>query len=174
MAAIRRGFAPARRTGSTVPRIVSGVYKTGAQVTAIIKGSILQVDGDGLLIVSAADPTSLVKGVALEAAASKLNYGEPFASQTAFATGRVQEVSYAVADAEQEFSARLETGGNIVAPLQTHIGEEYGVAVDANGQWYVDTGEGSAKVVKITDIVEAAGGAALGYVLVKFLQAVVS
>lgn len=166
----RRGFRQARRTGTTVPRIISGKYKTGE---AIIKGSVLQKDANGELIVSAADPANSVAGVALEAAGSKLNAGEPFASKTVVATGRVQEVSYVVADTEQEFSGRMENGGNVVAPLQTHIGEEYGIAKDADGEWFIDETETVAKVVRITDIVEAHGPQA-GFHLFKFLQAVVN
>lgn len=165
----RRGFAPARRTGGTVPRVDDGLYKTGE---AIKQGSLVLLDGNGEYTVFGGGTNAIVRGVALEAAGTKKNYGEPNASQTIFATGRRQAVSVAIADTEQEFSARQEDGsGNIVAPLQTHIGESYGVAVDSDGQWFIDRSETTTKIVVITDIVEAQGSQA-GYVLCKFLPAV--
>ncbi len=165
-----RGFAPARGF-KTIPSTVSGKYKTGE---AIVIGSLLVLDSNGELTVCGADPTA-VRGVALEAAGSKLNYGEPYSAQTTgIVAGRVQEVSFAEADRSTMFSAQLEDGSsNIVVPLQTHIGESYGVAKRANGSWFVDTSETSAKVVEIVDIVEAQG-IQLGFVIVKFLEAVIA
>lgn len=166
MAAGKRGFAPARR-GTAVPRVVTGKYKTSE---AIKNGSLLVLDANGELVIFGGGTDTVVTGVALQAAETNLGYGEPFSDQTQHATGREQTVSYAVNDAEQEFSAQLQSDANtIVAPLQTHIGEEYGVAVRADGSWYIDTGETTTKIVHITDIVEAAGGNALGFVICRFL-----
>ena len=167
----RRGFEPARRTGTTVPRVISGLYKTSE---AIIKGSLVLTDSNGEYVLFGGGTDAVVKGVALEGAGTKKGYGEPFASQTVVATGREQAVSVSIADREQEFSCRQEDGsGNIVAPLQTHIGEEYGVAKDADGVWFVDRSETTTKIVRITDIVESGGGTSLGFILVKFLEAVI-
>lgn len=162
-----RIFEPARRTGTTVPRMQSMLYKTGE---AIVNGSLVVGDANGELVLCGADPAN-VKGVALEGAGTKLNYGEPFASQTVHATGRVQEVTIAVADREQEFSGRMENGGNVVAPLQTHINTSYGVA-NVAGEWVIDETETVNVVVVITDIVEASGSQP-GYHLFRFLEAVI-
>jgi hypothetical protein len=172
MAAKRRGFAFYDRPGTTgVPNMQSCKYKTSEPV---LLGSLVLKDSNGEITVFGGGTDAVVYGVALEAAATKLNYGEPFAGQTTVATGRVQEVSVCVADEVSQFSARLEDGStNIVVPLQTHIGESYGVAVDANGDWFVDTSETTTKIVKIVDIVEALGPK-LGFIVVKFLPAVIT
>ena len=167
----RQGFAPylVPGSGNASFAVRSQKYKTSE---AIVIGTILQSDTNGELIVSAADPASALKGVALEGAGTKLNFGEPFVGQTVFATGRVQEVSYAIADSRTLFSCRQEDGsGNVVAPLQTHIGEKYGVAKDADLQWFIDRAETTAIVVEIVDIVESLG-THLGFCVVKFVPAV--
>lgn len=169
MAAV--GFAPIRRAGG-VPVVRSEKYK---DAEAIIKGSLLQLDANGELIVAPADPVigaGGVYGVALEGAGTKLNYGEPFASQTVHATGRVQEVSVAVLSREQEFVCRGVNGGtDPVTPLQTHIGEIYGVAMAVGGVWYMDIADTTNDVVVVTGIIPAQGGQ-IGLFIVKFLEAV--
>lgn len=159
-----RIFQPARRTGTTVPRVQSMKYKTGE---AIVKGSLVVDDANGELVLCGADPAS-IRGVALEPTESKLGWGEPNVAETVFATGRAQEVSIAVADREQEFSGRMENAAVIVAPLQTHIGTKYGVA-NVAGEWVIDETETVNTRVIITDIVERLGPHD-GYHLFKFLE----
>lgn len=143
-----RSFQPARRAGGTVPRVQSIAYTTGQTFT---KGALLIDVAAGTASECAADPTAVL-GVALEGAGTKPGYDVANSSQLTVATGRLQEVSMAVADREQEFSGRAVNGGtDPVVPLQTHVGEEYGVAKVGN-DWVIDMAETAAKVVHITDI----------------------
>lgn len=156
------------RSAKTVPTIQSIEYKSGAtfkKLALVIDDTNGQVDECG------ADPASVL-GVALEGVATKLGFGEPYASQTVFATGREAEVSVCIADRLTEFSARGVNGGtDPVAPLQTNIGEQYGVA-KVNDDWVIDLAEITAKVVEITDIVLEADGT--GFFICKFLESVLS
>lgn len=161
-----RGMQPARRTGDATTRVQSGYYATGQTYK---KGAILVHNTNGELVEASADPTSII-GIALEGAGTKPGYDVANSSQLVVATGRVQETSYAVADREQEFSARAVNGGtDPVTPLQTHIAETYGVLKVAN-DWVIDMAEVTVKSIQITDIVEAQGGDP-GFFLFKFLEA---
>lgn len=156
-----RVFQPARVAEGEVPYVQSVQYKTGE---AIIRGSVVLVDANGQLNLAGADPASIY-GVALEPAGSKPGFDA--ANSPTVVTGRVQEVSTAVASRLSIFSGRMEDGsGNIVAPLQTHIGEQYGIAKDANGEWFIDESETTNKRVQIIDI-----DTVVGVHLFKFLEA---
>lgn len=143
-----RGFNVARRTGTTIPRVQRLAYETGQVFKT---GALVVLNANGNVIECAADPTS-VTGVALQAAGTGPGFDVSDASQTVVTTGRTAEVSVAIADDEQEFSARGINGGtDPVLPLQTHIGEQYGVAKVGN-DWVIDLAEVTVKVVQITDI----------------------
>lgn len=163
-------FTPASRGNNGVPLVNSEKYKTGE---AIVVGSLVLFDGNGELTLFGGGTDAVVEGVALEAAGSKLNYGEPFSSQTTgVVAGRAQEISYAKADRETIFTCRGVNGGtDPVTPLQTHIGEQYGVAVSADGSWYLDIAETTTKICQIVGIIPSQGGQ-IGLFKVKFLEAV--
>lgn len=163
-------FTPANRGTTGIPNTNSEKYKTGE---AIVKGSLVLFDANGELTLFAGGTDAVVEGVALEAAGSKLNFGEPFSSQTTgVVAGRVQEISYAKADRETVFLCRGVNGGtDPVTPTQTHIGEKYGVAKDSDGSWYLDIAEVTTLICQIVGIIPSQGGQ-IGLFKVKFLEAV--
>jgi hypothetical protein len=141
-------LTPVRHPAGEVPSIISGKYKTGE---AIINGSLLAIDANGELILHLGGTNVDCAGVALEAAGSKLGYDA--ANSPTVVTGRVQEVSYAVADLNTVFAIRQEDGsGNLVAAAQTHIGEAYGVIKTAGGEWRIDRSEATTLVFMIVDV----------------------
>lgn len=141
-------LTPVRHPLGEVPSILSGAYKTGE---AIVNGSLVTIDTDGLLNLHAGGTDVDVAGVALEAAASKPGWDA--ANSPTVVTGRVQEVSYAVADQATVFAIRQEDGsGNLVAAAQTHVGETYGVLKTASGEWRIDRSETTTKVFLIVDV----------------------
>jgi hypothetical protein len=142
-----RSFQPARGA-KTVPQVQSIAYTTGQTFK---KGAVLIDVAAGTVSECGADPDA-VRGVALEAAGSKPGYDVANSSVATVFTGRLQEVSMALADRTTEFSGRAVNGGtDPVVPLQTHIGEEYGIA-KVGDDWVIDMAETTAKVVHITDI----------------------
>lgn len=152
------------RRANGVPFVRSGKYKTGE---AIVFGSLLTVDTNGELTLHGGATAVDVVGIALEAAGSRPGYD--MGHTPIVVTGRKQEISFIQADAETVFSAQLctdSTGATLVTAAQTHIGEEYGVAKDASGQWLVDTSETTTKVFEIVDI-----DTDLNVVYVKFMAA---
>ena len=145
MAGTRR-IQPAKWPGDA-PEILSYVYKTSE---AILRGSLVVLDGDGLLTVCGADPAAVL-GVALEAAESRPGYD--MANSPTVVTGRKQEVSVAVANRLTIFSMRGVNGGtDPVTPTQTMVGEIYGALADANGVWTLDLAETTADVFQIVDV----------------------
>jgi hypothetical protein len=127
-------------------------YQTGQVFKA---GALLQLTANGEVIESVADPSS-VYGIALQGAGTGMGYDLPNSSVTTVVTGRVQEVSVLVVNSTDEYYARGVNGGtDPVIPLQTHIGEQYGVAKVGN-DWVIDFTETTAKVVEITDIMPEA------------------
>lgn len=116
------------------------------------KGALVVIGSAGTITECGADPGALgVTGVALQDAGSGLGYDA--ANSPAVVTGRVQEVSVAMANRNTVFRGRaIISAVDPGVPLQTHIGEQYGVAKDADGIWYIDFAETSAKVVQIVDI----------------------
>ena len=159
-----RGFETARRTGTTVPRVQSTKWKTAQTFTS---RALVYLDVNSELNECAANPTQ-VFGVALEGVGGRPGYDLPNSTYfTNVVTGAVQEVSVAIADSEQEFSARMVNGAtDPVTPLQTDIGAQYGVA-KSGSEWYVNQADTVNVVVVVTDIRTDDN-----VVLVKFLKAV--
>lgn len=143
-----RMFQAARVPGGRTPSVISVAYTTGQTFK---KGALLAYVAAGTVSECGADPT-LVAGVALDPAGSKPGFDA--ANSPTVVTGRVQEVSMAVANRQTVFSGRFVTvaGGDPTVPTQTLINEQYGVAKDANGLWYVDGDEVTTKSVEIVDI----------------------
>lgn len=144
-----RGFNTARRTGTTVPRIQRINYTAGQ---AFKFGALVVIDANGSVVECGANPPQIT-GVALQPAATGPGFDVSDSSKTNVYTGRAAAVSVAIADDEQEFSARGVNGAtDPVTPLQTHIGQQYGVIKDANGIWAIDISNQLSPVVQITDI----------------------
>lgn len=141
-----RGFNTGRFPVGEAPSIVSVTYTTGQ---TFVKGALLLYVAAGTVSECGADPTT-VAGVALQDAASGPGFG--MANSPTQVTGRVQEVSMAVADRHTVFTCRGVNGGtDPVTPLQTHIQESYGVAKVGN-DWVLDLAETTALVCTIMDI----------------------
>ena len=138
-------FTPVRAPAGTVPRVKRGKYKTGE---AILNGTVLQHDANGELIIAAADPLDIV-GVAAQPAGTGPGFG--MADSPAVVTGRDQEISYWDANEQQEWVGRAENAGVLTAPLQTNIGESYGL-INNGGEWRIDLTETTNKRVYITDV----------------------
>jgi hypothetical protein len=152
---------PVRHPKGKVPDVLSGKYKTGE---AIVQGSLLAIDSNGELIVHTGTTAVDVAGVALEKAASKPGWDA--GNSPTVVTGRVQEVSYAQSDQDTVYSIRQEDGsGNLVAPAQTHISEEYGV-LNVSGEWRLDRSETTTKIFRIVDV-----DVTEGLTFVKFIAA---
>lgn len=143
--ALNRELAPARWGSAGAPVVVSGDYKTGE---SIIKGSVLTLDGSGLLVVATSDDTNpaaaSIAGIALEPAGSKPGYsiGQADVGGTSVYTGRVQQVSYAVGNRVTIWSGLASTDGSaILTPTQALVGTAAQLTKATNGIWYVDTSE---------------------------------
>lgn len=162
-----RIFRPARREGTTVPVVRWMKYKTGE---VIIEGSLTVTDANGEQTLCGADPAT-VRGVALQAAGREVGKQFDFDSQVVARTGYSQNISIAIAEPGIEFSGAMYDGVTYQTPVQTHIGEQYGVVKLASGVWVIDHADVVNVVVEITDIVEAQGGDP-GFWLFKFLPSV--
>ena len=155
------------RGAKTIPPVQSLRYATGQTFK---KYALVVDDANGEIVECGADPTAVL-GVTMQAANSGLGYGEANSADTVVATGRLQEVSTVIADRNSEFSARGVNGGtDPVTPLQSHIGEQYGVS-KIGDDWVIDLAETTTKVVEITDIISENGQQ---FFLCKFLEAVLS
>lgn len=146
-----RSFNTWRRTGTTVPRVQGMVVKTGETFK---KGSPVVIDTNGLLVGCAAGAVA-VTGVAMQGAFTGPGYNLSDSDRTnTLVQGATAKVSVALADREEEFSGLgFSTGGTVqITPAQTNIGEQYGIAVDANGAWYIDFDNTTDLCVQITDI----------------------
>lgn len=142
-----RRFQPARNS-KTVPQVQSMQYATGQ---VFKKGALVVDNVNGEIVECGADPASIL-GVALEDCDSKPGYGVPNSAQVTVTTGRVQEVSVAIADRQTQFSGRGVNGGvDPVVPLLTHIGEKYGV-VKVGNDWVIDFAEAANTRLQITDV----------------------
>jgi hypothetical protein len=160
-----RGFNYARGNNNAAPRVQSIAYATGQTFKA---QALVVLNSAGEVVRSEEHPAAVL-GVALQGAGTGMGYDLPNSSVTTVVTGRVQEVSVLIADRRTEFYARGVNGGtDPVLPLQTHIGEQYGVAKVGN-DWVIDLAETTAKVVEIIDIIPAPDGS---FFLCKFLEAV--
>ena len=136
-----RIFAPARVPGGGVEDVQSMAYVTSA---LIVKGTVL-IFASGEVQVGGTNPTPIV-GVALEDAATKPGWEPGHSSQVDVTTGRVQEVSVAIANATTIFS-----GAGSSDPAQANVGVEYGINV-SSGVWTVDLTDTSTTRVNIVDI----------------------
>jgi hypothetical protein len=160
-----RGFNYARGYNNAAPRVQSIAYTTGQTFKA---GALVLLTAAGEVSECAADPAAVL-GVALQGAGTGPGFDLPNSSVTTVVTGRAQEVSVLIADDETQFYARGVNGGtDPVLPLQTHIGEQYGVAKVGN-DWVIDFAETTAKVVEIVDIVPSPDGS---FFLCKILRTV--
>lgn len=140
-------FKPSRNAGATIAEMRSGVYDAAS---TFLTGAVLILAADGELEAGGADPTGIV-GVALEPANSRPGYG--IGHNPTIVTWRKQEITYAVANRTTIFSGRGVNGGtDPVTPLQTHIGEAYGLTVDATGTWVIDFAETANTRLRIVDI----------------------
>lgn len=145
-----RGFRPARFGGLGAPEVQSIKYKTAE---AIKLGSLVLLDANGELTIFGGGTDATVLGVAGEPAASKPGFNLPNDNITSFVTGRVQEVSTWLADRNAVFSCRgKSTTTDPVVPTQTIVGETRGVAVDADGEWYMDMDEVTTNILRVVDI----------------------
>lgn len=135
-----RKIQPARVIGTGVPDVLSVAYTTGQTFK---KGALLTYAAAGTVSECGADPAS-VAGVALENAGSKPGYDA--ANSPSVVTGRVQEVSMAVANRTTVFSMR-----GSAAPQQTNINEQYGV-VKSGDDWILDLTETTTKVFEVVDV----------------------
>lgn len=141
-----RRIQPARMIGTGVPSVQSVKYTTGQTFK---KGALLVWQAAGEVSEAGADP-ALVAGVSLEDAGSKPGWDA--ANSPTQVTGRVQEVSIAMADRHTIYSMRGVNGGtDPVTPAQTDIDTVFGVAKVGN-DWVLDTAEITATIFEVVDI----------------------
>lgn len=151
--------------GDSVPEVQRMQYATGQTFK---KGALVVDNTDGEIVECGADPTG-VFGVALQGAGTGPGFNVANENEVTVRTGRLQEVSVAVANRRARFHGRAVNGAtDPVLPLQTHIGEQYGVA-KVGDDWVIDMAETTALVVEITDILPGDG---LNLFEFKFLEAV--
>lgn len=140
---------PASRPGNGQPvQVTQRLQKTGE---TIIVGSLVVLDANGEIVLCGADPAE-VQGVAM--APNDSSYGYGMADSPSVVTGRVNEIP--VADADTVTLWRMggvDGAGVTVAPVQNHIGDQYGVVKEAGTLiWYLDTSETAAPVFEVVDI----------------------
>lgn len=136
-----RVFRPARWVGSA-PESQSMAY-TAAQTFQI--GEVLKFAAAKTVEVAAANPQAVV-GVSLDDAASKPGYEVGHSSQVNTYTGRVAEVSVALASRSTVFS-----GAASSTVALTNVDVAYGLALSSN-VWTVDLTETGTTSVEVTDI----------------------
>lgn len=142
-----RTIGLARLPGAT-PNIQS-IRITAAQTFK--KGALVIDTAAGTISECGADPATVL-GVALEDAFSKPGNTGMVNAPTIITGGQSNECSVAIADRRQIFSMRAVNGGtDPVTPLQTHIGESYGVLKVGN-DWCLDIAETVATIFKVVDI----------------------
>ena len=148
------------------PNIISIVYTVGQ---VFQKGALVVDTAAGTVSECAANPAR-VYGVAMETCNTKPG-GLGIANNPSIITGgQYKEVSVALADRVTVFSCRGVNGGtDPVVPLQTHIGESYGVLKTGGGDWVMDLSNTTNLVVEIVDI-----DVDYNIFFVKFLQAVLA
>ncbi len=132
----------ARFPGGGVPEIISYEY-TGSN---IIKGSVVEFSS-GQVTLSSSLVSSGIVGIALEPQASKPGFEPSHDSLTTVYTGRVAEVSVAIANMAQIFSAAATNA----TPAVSHIGSTRALAL-SGGIWTVDLTSGSNQSVTVVDI----------------------
>jgi len=139
-----RIFEPAEWHGS-FPAYQTVVYDSAETFGA---GAPVITAADGEVTVAAADPTQIM-GIAMHAAGT--GPGFSIAGGVTQVTNRANEVTVCVVDADTVFSGRMTNAGATVAPLQTHVGEEYGI-IAVSGEWTIDETETTTKSVHIVDV----------------------
>lgn len=140
-----RGFNLGR-TPSGTPNTQS-IAVTAAQTFK--KGALVIDTAAGTISECGADPAAVL-GVAQQDAFSGLGYD--MANSPTVVTGRSNEIVVAIADRSQIFTCRGKNGGtDPVTPLQTNIGEQYGV-VKVSDDWVLDISETVAVVCEVVDI----------------------
>ena len=136
------------RIPSGTPNIIS-VRVTAAQTFK--KGALLVDTAAGTVSECGADPARIY-GVAQEDAFSKPGGTGIANSPSVITGGQNNECSVAIADRSQVFTCRGVNGGtDPVTPLQTHVGETYGVAKTGN-DWVLDLAEVTVMSCEIVDI----------------------
>ena len=136
-----RIFIPARFPGGGAPSVLSMAYKT---LETFVKGSVLIFD-TGEVVIGLVDPTPIV-GVALEDVDSKPGFEVGHDSQVIATTGRVQQVSVAIANDVTTFS-----GAGTRAPVAADVGLEFGI-LNTAGIWQVDPADVVNTRVVVTDV----------------------
>lgn len=140
-----RGFNIARLPTGT-PNIESIAYTAGQTFKV---GALVIDTAAGTVSECGADPAAIL-GVALQGAGTGPGFDN--AGTPSVVTGQRTEVSVALADRTTVFSCRGVNGGtDPVTPLQTHIGETYGVAKVGN-DWVLDLAEVTVMSCKVVDI----------------------
>lgn len=137
-------MAPARVGSGQVPSIIYGQYDDAA---AIVLGSVLAYSS-GEYTLAGTDP-ALIAGVALQAKDTAPGYAAQ--NNPTVITGRLQNISIAVADAVTVFMATLTNGSSTrVAPAITDVGAQYGITA-YSGVWTVDRNKTttSARVIVV-------------------------
>lgn len=152
--AITKAIMPARLMMGGMPQVRSQKYKTSE---AIIKGSVIGQDGNGELVLLTSDTSNpadhSIIGVAAEAAGSRPGFEISHDSRLVATTGRKQEISYFVANHNEEFIAQISADGSTVTtPTQALVGDVYKLSKAANGLWYVDSSDVDPDNVIITDV----------------------
>ena len=135
----------ARFPGGGIPNIQSMVYLAAE---AIVKGSVLIDDGNGKVKLAATQPTTAVIGVALEDIATKPGFEPSHDSLTTVYTGRVAEVSVAIADLNTVWSAAAKSGTTIA---QTHVNEQHDIVL-VSGVWQVDLSASGSPGCVVVDV----------------------
>lgn len=142
-----RRFIPARTPDGEVPEVQSVSYLTGQ---LIVRGAVVFTDAAGLLNLAGANPASIL-GVALEDAASKP--GWQAANSPTVITGRVQEVSTAIANRSSVFSGRMISGAtDPFTPLQADLNTSFNIVNQGNGDWVIDHANVAAARVRVVDV----------------------
>jgi hypothetical protein len=141
-----RRIQPARGPGTGVPTVQSVEYTTGQTFK---RGALVVFTAAGQVSECAATPTE-VSGVALENAGSKPGYDA--ANSPSPVTGRVQEVSIALADRLTVYSMRGVNGATDPStPAQTNLNETYQVLKTGN-DWVLDLATTANAVFEVVDI----------------------
>ncbi|KKM07085.1 hypothetical protein LCGC14_1737460 [marine sediment metagenome] len=141
--AARRIIIPARFPGGGIPEIVSYQY-TGSN---IVKGSVVEFSSGQVTIMSST-PSSGIVGIALEDQASKPGFEPSHDSLTTVYTGRVSEVSVAIANLQTVFSAGFVSG---TVPAISHIGGTRPLVLDT-GIWRVSLSASGTDAVTVVDV----------------------
>lgn len=143
-----RKFQVARLPSGTAPNTQSMQY----DVAQVFKNGAVLVDEGGAtgeVVEAGADP-ALIVGVAQEDANSKPGYD--MANSPTVVTGRVQEVSVAIADRSQIFSGRGVNGGtDPTTPVLGDVDKNMGI-VKVGNDWCIDFADAVNTRVKIVDI----------------------